>query len=111
MRDAKINGPKNRPGLNFCERCGREENTIYEINDVHEVCIDCVNEIKGGSLIELEDAVKAIPLAEWDHDDGNVLWWILPVVEPPYCGSPDDTDWPGYHTHFTRLILPREPKT
>ena len=63
---------------------------------------------------------------------GDVLWWIVPITEPPYCGSPLDNGhtvevetrylqaggalhtnverfqvggWPGYHTHFS--LLPR----
>lgn len=30
------------------------------------------------------------PFAEWHEDHGNVLWWRLPVSEPPYCGTPLD---------------------
>lgn len=71
---------------------------------------------------------------EWCEDDGPVLWWKLPVDEPPYCGTPNDTGqavevvtryyqgeqvvekmartfvggWPGYHTHWTRFELPIE---
>jgi hypothetical protein len=52
----------------------------------------------------------ARPLLEWHEDRGDVLWWRFPVEEPPYVGSPLDTDWPGYHTHWTPLpLVPREP--
>jgi|GEM_PF-4278607 len=44
------------------------------------------------------------PLDDWHEDYGNVLWWKLPVCEPPYCGKPEDSDWPDYHTHFTPLV-------
>ena len=50
--------------------------------------------------------VVARPLAEWHEDMGAVLWWLLPVDEPPYCGQPGDSDWPGYHTHWTPLVVP-----
>jgi hypothetical protein len=43
------------------------------------------------------------PLADWHEDHGFVLWWILPVCEPPYSGSPLCDDWPEYHTHWTPL--------
>ena len=46
------------------------------------------------------------PLAEWHEDMGAVLWWLLPVDEPPYCGQPGDSDWPGYHAHWTPLVVP-----
>ena len=50
---------------------------------------------------------RPIPVAEWNEDDGDVLWWRLPVEEPPYVGSPLCDDWvPGYYTHFTRLQVP-----
>ena len=58
----------------------------------------------------LEAAQNAQPLVEWCEDIGCVLWWKFPVDEPPYCGSPLDTDWPGYHTHWTSLIMPLPPK-
>jgi hypothetical protein len=45
----------------------------------------------------------ARPGEQWHEDDGPVLWWRFPVVEPPYAGTPNDSDWPGYHTHFTSL--------
>lgn len=46
------------------------------------------------------------PRDEWDEDDGNVLWWLLPVTEPPYCGTPLDDEFPGYVTHWTPLVEP-----
>lgn len=45
---------------------------------------------------------------EWHEDMGFALWWALPVCEPPYVGTPLDTDWPGYHTHWTPLICDLE---
>lgn len=46
------------------------------------------------------------PISEWHDDIGTVLWWVFPVVEPPYVGTPGDDDWPGYHTHFTPIVVP-----
>ena len=43
----------------------------------------------------------AIPGEEYHEDMGPVTWWRLPVDEPPWVGTPNDSDWPGYHTHFT----------
>ncbi|MDD5017178.1 MAG: hypothetical protein PHO15_03650 [Eubacteriales bacterium] len=48
------------------------------------------------------------PLSEWHEDMGSVLWWSFPITEPPYCGTPIDENWPGYHTHFTKLTIPQE---
>lgn len=43
------------------------------------------------------------PKGDYHEDMGPVLWWIWPICEPPYCGAPGDSDWPGYHTHFSPL--------
>lgn len=51
-------------------------------------------------------APAAVPAEQWHEDMGPVFWWRFPVEEPPYCGSPLDTDWPGYHTHFTPPAIP-----
>jgi hypothetical protein len=71
------------------------------------------------------------PLAEWHEDIGDVLWWKFPIDEPPYVGSPLDLGktvnvrtygptgkllgehdvqvggWPGYHTHWTPIVVPQ----
>ena len=49
------------------------------------------------------------PLSAWHEDIGNVLWWAFPVNEPPWCGHPGESDWPGYHTHWTPLLVPKAP--
>lgn len=53
--------------------------------------------------------MEARPLADWHEDDGPVLWWRFPVDEPPYSGTPLDQDWPGYHTHWTKIDVPEKP--
>lgn len=40
-------------------------------------------------------------LSEWHEDDGAVTWWSFPLNEPAWIGQPTDSDWPGYHTHWT----------
>lgn len=54
-------------------------------------------------------ATVARPISEWHEDRGSALWWRFPVEEPPYSGSPLDSDWPGYHTHWTPIVCPDEP--
>ena len=57
-----------------------------------------------------EGPVVARPLDEWHEDYGPVLWWRFPVEEPPFIGTPLDSDWPGYHTHWTpHPPIPEEP--
>jgi uncharacterized protein YoaH (UPF0181 family) len=45
-------------------------------------------------------------LNEWHEDDGPVVWWPWCgrdwAGEPAWCGTPHDSDWPGYHTHWTK---------
>jgi hypothetical protein len=53
--------------------------------------------------------VEPLPLAQWHEDHGPQLWWKFPVSKPPYCGTPLNRDWPGYHTHFTRIPVPKIP--
>jgi len=50
------------------------------------------------------------PLADWHEGDGAVLWWRLPVREPPYVGRPGDRNWPDYHTHWTPFPMPFGPE-
>ena len=65
-------------------------------------------EFKRLSRIEHEDIDSRLPmeLEDWFDEDGDVLWWKFPIVEPPYVGSPLDTDFPDYVTHWTRLEIP-----
>jgi len=71
---------------------------------------------KAARLAEAEFDANALrelqtprPLEAWHEDDGPALWWVFPLVEPPYCGSPLDEDWPGYHTHWTTFTIPDAP--
>ena len=45
-------------------------------------------------------------IEEWHEDYGVALWWTFPIEEPPYCGSPLNSEWPGYHTHWTPIVEP-----
>lgn len=78
-----------------------------------------------------QNEIKARPLSEWNEDVGDVLWWLFPITEAPYVGTPHDLGhtveitiatidggqkvthmvggWPGYHTHWTPIPLPEPP--
>lgn len=30
------------------------------------------------------------PFCDWHEDRGSVLWWRIPISEPPYVGTPLD---------------------
>lgn len=58
---------------------------------------------------------RAAPLSEYHEDFGAVVWWTANddgtwLGEPAWIGRPDDSDWPGYHTHFTlHPVFPEAP--
>jgi hypothetical protein len=54
----------------------------------------------------LDEMTVVRPQSAWALSDGPVLWWKLPVSEPPYLGTPRDDGWPGDHTHWTPLPTP-----
>ena len=33
------------------------------------------------------------PLSDWHEDDGDVLWYRVPIHEPPFVSSPLSSDW------------------
>lgn len=45
------------------------------------------------------------PISEWHEDDGSCFLTRFPVHEPYGCGSPLDTDWDGYYTHFIPMSI------
>jgi hypothetical protein len=34
------------------------------------------------------DLHRPRPFCDWHEDQGDVLWWRIPISEAPYCGSP-----------------------
>ncbi|UZW54015.1 hypothetical protein NUH86_10760 [Sphingobium sp. JS3065] len=38
----------------------------------------------------MADTYKPRPFHEWHEEDGPVLWWLWPIEQPPYVGSPLD---------------------
>jgi hypothetical protein len=65
--------------------------------------LGCANELELALTAAQQPAAVdgARPLDEWHEDDGPVVWWKFPVDEPAWIGTPLDSDWPGYHTHWT----------
>lgn len=54
-------------------------------------------------------AKKPRQLSEWTDDFGPVIWWVFPIRECPWVGTPNDEHWPGYHSHWTPLLMPEDP--
>lgn len=52
---------------------------------------------------KLNDLLTLRPRDEWEEEHGSVLWWLVPISEAPYAGTPLDDDFPEYVTHWTPL--------
>lgn len=82
------------------------------------------------TLAALSDMTMPRPLSEWSEEVGPALWWVFPITEAPYVGSPNDSGltvevhtvqgvasrgnvggWPGYHTHWTPIPMAKEPRS
>lgn len=94
--------------------------SISEMDDA-ELLLEIADGIQEGFLAKTEGADEVVrrlrelvtprPRAEWHEDLGEVLWWVLPVQEPPYVGSPLEDGWEdGYYTHFTPILAPSESR-
>lgn len=94
----------------FSPDCGI---TFTPIPNASPVGTNLMNALQAKTMLEhvLECVLTPRPLDDWHHDIGPVLWWALPVVEPPYSGTPEDDDWPGYHTHWTPIIVPNHERS
>lgn len=53
--------------------------------------------------------ITARTIEEWHEEIGDVLWWMFPIQEPPYCGNPLDSDWLDCYTHWTPFECPDAP--
>lgn len=83
----------------------------------HHVVAFCSEHDDGGlpavaacpTCIEFEVArfLTLRPISEYHEDHGTVLWWHLPIQEPPYVGAGpgmDDRDRNGNPTACARLL-------
>lgn len=72
---------------------------------------DLLARIKDLTYLEIDSIEERLPNAKdsWCEEDGAVLWWKFPIVEPPYVGTPFDDDFPDYVTHWTRIKIPNQP--
>lgn len=60
------------------------------IKDLHEMALDIINYTN-----ELKKEETPKKFSEWGYEDGDVMWWEIPIAGPPeYIGSPTDSSWP-----------------
>lgn len=82
-------------GLHEKEAGGQEENATFIANAPADIA---------ALIAEVARLRKLHPIDTYHEDIGNVLWWRVPIQEPPYCGSPLEEDFPGdYYTHWSKL--------
>lgn len=93
--------------MRYCEK-----HSVGLVGDVE--CDECVYDERNAlraRVAELETAKTPRLKDEWHEGIGPVLWWALPVAEPPFSGTPMDSDWPDYHTHWTPIIIPNHDRS
>ena len=91
------------------DAASRGGRTVYLTLDDLRAILDENERLTAALAVRESTHVVARPGEEYHEDMGNMLWWRFPIVEPPYAGIPGDSDWPGYHTHWTPLIVPNTP--
>ena len=91
--------------LGFIDRSDEHGRTAYDCLR-RELHAECAAPPAQGIDLGQQRPLIARSLAEWHEDDGNVMWWAWCgqdwAGEPAWCGTPNDSDWPGYHTHWTQ---------
>lgn len=49
------------------------------------------------------------PVSDYHEDDGAVLWWSVPICEPPVVHHGLDIGFdPSEYTHYSKFITPTE---
>lgn len=73
----------------------------------HEIIhLDTVRRIAAAVMYNRDGSPNAKPLDEYHEDFGPVAWFCWDAEkgewlgEAAWIGRPDDSDWPGYHTHW-----------
>ncbi|MEJ5149817.1 Lar family restriction alleviation protein [Comamonas sp. MYb396] len=95
-----------------CKSCGASTNLRYACGDDPVPLLVAQWNARAPQTVEAQAAPAAVAapliarsLAEWHEDDGAVAWWAWCghswAGEAPFIGMPCDSDWPGYHTHWT----------
>lgn len=91
--------------LGFIDRSDEHGRTAYDCLR-RELHAECAAPPAQGIDLGQQRPLIARSLAEWHENDGNVMWWAWCgrgwAGEPAWCGTPNDSDWPGYHTHWTQ---------
>lgn len=94
-----------------CAYCGHQEATREEIMKHVQGCPQHPISAMQKRIAALEADGKRLatlrPASEYHEDYGTVLWWHLPICEPPYIGAGEgmnDSNADGTPTDCRRLI-------
>lgn len=113
--------PPRRASGAICPHCGTQLAVAYHEERLYSVeCCNCktITLVKARNPYEAAEKVGIVarPAEDYHEDYGDVLWWHFPIEEPPEVGTPDTYDRYGrpviteYHTHWTPIPIPNEPK-
>jgi hypothetical protein len=95
------------PGAARLERIVMQFDEWYATQNEDHIDEISAHEGWDAAFAEHKRLLRARPIDEWHEDIGDVLWWFFPIEEPPYCGTPNDSDWPGsYLTHWSMIPIP-----
>lgn len=72
---------------------------IRRIQDEHNSLDDLAARVR----VDRRRLHRLRPRDEYHEDYGNVLWWALPLCEPPHVGTELDDDFPEHMTHWSLL--------
>jgi hypothetical protein len=84
-----------------------EDNTLFNAGILSKRKIAETVRIGSTALQDITLLCKPRKRKEYHKNMGPVLWWNFPVTEAPYVGTPLDTDFPDYKTHWTPLPTPK----
>ena len=89
----------------------RHDEALRESARLLQAALDDQREALG----RLEEELRLEPAGTWHDDDGEALWWTVPITESPYVGSPLDVKFPwpdgAYPATLYRSRLPRVWRT
>lgn len=95
-----------------CVECLAATNHLVPHGNTKEIAAKLWNTRQALTAPQVDKALRHLrahaewqPLDNWHEDDGPAFWTKFPVCEPYYAGSPLDTKWPGYHTHFIPMSV------
>ena len=87
-------------GADICELLRGNSGNVGDIGELLQIAADVIDNLSATPLL------CARPADEWHEDLGPAIWWSFPIEEPPFCGTPNDSDWPGGYTHWSPIPIP-----